>query len=129
MGKTLEYDDSAASVFATTLLLVYLIPASIYIVRRLVWFGCKTVRTAPATSTARSADEAKKQRVLEKLNADLLWTNFFKGFVLATAIAALIFVTLLLRSSGQAELAQYDPYEVRSNSAAPRFEAAEGFFC
>ena len=44
--------------------------------------------------------------------------------LLATAIALALFIFLILRASGQADLAQYDPYAVRARVRAARAGAA-----
>lgn len=125
----LSYDDNAASVFGVTILLFYLIPASWFIIKRIRTFQLKQKLAgeggevfadddeggaAAITSVApRSRAEAKKIHLLKaSAKRDVLWTTNFKLFILGTVLAALLFLFLIFRSSGQAELAQYDPYQV-----------------
>lgn len=131
---TLSYDDNAASVFGVTMLLFYLFPASWYIIKRIRTYHQKQKlageggevfvddeETFPGAGFAaggqgvepRSRAEAKKLQLLKaSAKRDVLWTRNFKLFILFTVACALVFLYLLLRSSGQAELAQYDPYGV-----------------
>lgn len=112
----LNYDDNAASVFGVTLLLFYLVPSSIYILYRISTFQRRLKAAEEAAAGGlkpRTELERKKlQSIVAKAEKPVLWSRGFKTFVIITGAAALLFLYLLLRSSGHAELAQYDPYEV-----------------
>lgn len=118
----LNYDDNAASVFGVTLLLFYLVPSSIYILYRISTFQRRLKAAEEAVVGGlkpRTELERKKlQSLVAKADKPVLWSRGFKIFVVVTGAAALLFLYLLLRSSGHAELAQYDPYEV-SHSSLP----------
>jgi hypothetical protein len=128
---TLSYDDNAASVFGVTMLLFYLFPATWYIIKRIRTFNQKLKAAEggevlvedddmPLSTTGkgkavepRSRAEARKIQLLKATaKRDVLWTKGFKLFILGTVAVALLFLYLLFRSTGQAELAQYDPYAV-----------------
>jgi hypothetical protein len=116
----LNYDNNAASVFGVTLLLFYLVPAVWYILHRVLTVG-KQQKTddVPDLGQARTKAEADKlRRIARSQKPDVLMTNSFKVFILVTSLLGLLFLFLLLRSSGQAELAQYDPYAVRKRDNA-----------
>ena len=169
----LAYDDSAAAVFGVTLLLFWLVPATWYIVARLLsWHklcgcgrkaeGSENVSGASGVATARSRAEAAKLRIIAKVadKPDVLMTPRFQvrmqprgglfathmskyaqhgvpavasvlpqptspafkyfplqALLVTTAIAAAIFLFLVLRAAGQTDLAQYDPYAVRDSTA------------
>lgn len=127
----LNYDDNAASVFGVTLLLFYLVPSSIYILYRISTFQRRLKAAEEAAAGGlkpRTELERKKlQSLVAKAEKPVLWSRGFKTFVMITGAAALLFLYLLLRSSGHAELAQYDPYEVshRRLSVLPTWQFAE----
>jgi len=109
----LNYDDGAASVFGITILFLYLVPALWYMFQRVRTFGTKAPVEGPEAQKPRSRAEAVKAKLIaETKKKDVLMTTSFKVFIVLTAAAALLLVYLLIRVSGQTELAQYDPFAV-----------------
>ena len=106
----LVYDNGAACFFGITLLLLYIFPTSIYIVRR--W--CAFRAPAPAPPAARTPGEAAKVAALEAEIAaarGVLWTTWFKALV-GSVVVSILLVVLLVRTVRGASLAQYDPYTI-----------------
>lgn len=106
----LSYDDNAASFFAITLLVLYLIPATWHIVHRIMTFRSE----AELEHAGRTKEEVQKLQAIanEASGKRVLWSKGFRIFCWVTAFVALVTLVLILRSGGHVELAQYDPYGV-----------------
>ena len=115
----LSYDDNAFSFFVITLLVLYLIPATWYIVSTILNFR-SAPKAAHAARTKAEADKLDRLAREEKAGPDgkpLLWTRSFRIIVGVTVFLALLCLVLILRAGDGTELAQYDPYNVSGAAA------------
>lgn len=133
----LNYDDSAFSFFAITVLWLYTVPAAWIILRRIarfkpdenvpklpkVWNNlslyCSVssrilIFSCALLMQARSAlEEEKLSRVRAAVPKAVLWTTGFKVFVAFTFVASIILAMLTYVAMNTGQLAAYDPYAVR----------------
>jgi hypothetical protein len=123
----LQYDSHAFVYFLLTMLVMYLVPASLYIAST-AWSFRAAAAAAPTLTKPRSraeAEQAARQRATAAAGArPVLWTRNFKILVGVTVAAALLTTYLLLSVGSGSDLAQYDPYAVRRRAAAAAGEAA-----
>lgn len=111
MSSKVNYDNGAFSFFAGTLLVVFLVPATIYAARRILTYS----PVVKATRKARSAAEQTKLNAIaaaELAKREKLWTPTFIGLLVAVGIASLLLVGIVTFAGGES-IAQYDPYVVR----------------
>lgn len=107
----LVYDDEASVFFAITMLVMYLVPATIAVARRVATFRAPPRQT---TQHARSRVEATKLAALDDAvdaGKRVLWTRGFTIFAAVTAVLWITVLVLAFRVRGT-QLAAYDPYAV-----------------
>jgi hypothetical protein len=115
MGSgSLNYDDGAFTYFLITMLLVYLVPALVFIARRLITFRAALRKTAYAPRTlieARKLERIARESVAVDDNAPALWTRSFTIFTSVTGVL-LLWTAYLIYTAGSGTLAIYNPYGV-----------------
>jgi hypothetical protein len=137
----LNYDDSAFSFFAITVLVLYTVPAAIWILRRISSFSpdellppmpkvrvaaLSPVHSPPRSKLtlrhhpllqARSKLEAEKlERVRAAAPKAVLWTTPFKICTFVTLVSAVILAALTYIAMNVGQLAAYDPYAVSKSA-------------
>lgn len=106
----LEYDSSAFSYFIFTCLVIYFIPATLFV----IWRCYKAVRRNTVVKNARTeAERQKLQKILEKKTfTNTICTKCFSiHFVIYIAIFAIL-VNTVSNLQTQNELKGFDPYEI-----------------
>ena len=118
MSSKVNYDNGAFSFFFGTMLVVFIVPAVIYSIRRVLNYS----PVAKAHRPARSASERAKLDAIaaaELAKREKLWTPSFIALLVAIAISSLILLGIIAMAGGEG-IAQYDPYLVRPMLRLPR---------
>lgn len=111
IAKMLEYDNSAFYYFAITLIAFYLMPATMFVVQRLKAYA-NPAGLALEGSVRTAAEKAKLEAISRKLAKDRVENAWFVFLCVTTAVLWVVFLYLMSLVSGDAEIAQFDPFAI-----------------